>query len=261
LLEKQMDLQLKGKVGVVLGGTRGIGRAIADTLAAEGANVAICARNPEQVKDAVAALKDKGVRATGGSVDIKDAAALKSWIERVGNELGAIDVLVSNAGAMAQGGDPASWESNFQLDVLGAVNAFDAARPFLEKAAEKNGDAAFVIISSVSAAESDNASSYGPIKAALVHLAKGLARQHAKRHIRTNVVSPGTVYFKGGVWNMIETNMPDVFKGALERNPTGRMATPQYIANAAVFLASPVSSFTTGINMLVDGTISRRVNF
>jgi 3-oxoacyl-[acyl-carrier protein] reductase len=256
-----MDLQLKGKVGVVLGGTRGIGRAIADTLAAEGANVAICARNPEQVKDAVAALKDKGVRATGGSVDIKDAAALKSWIERVGNELGAIDVLVSNAGAMAQGGDPASWESNFQLDVLGAVNAFDAARPFLEKAAEKNGDAAFVIISSVSAAESDNASSYGPIKAALVHLAKGLARQHAKRHIRTNVVSPGTVYFKGGVWNMIETNMPDVFKGALERNPTGRMATPQDIANAAVFLASPVSSFTTGINMLVDGTISRRVNF
>jgi 3-oxoacyl-[acyl-carrier protein] reductase len=256
-----MDLQLKGKVGVVLGGTRGIGRAIADTLAGEGANVAICARNPEQVKDAVAALKDKGVRATGAALDIKDGSALKSWVEKVGSELGGIDVLVSNAGAMAQGGDPASWASNFELDVLGAVNAFDAARPFLEKAAEKNGDAAFVIISSVSAAETDNASSYGPIKAALVHLAKGLARQHAKRHIRTNVVSPGTVYFKGGVWNMIETNMPEVYKGALERNPMGRMASPQDIANAAVFLASPASSFTTGINMLVDGSISRRVNF
>ncbi len=256
-----MDLHLKGRNAVVLGGTRGIGRAIADTLAGEGANVAVCARNADQVKDAVAALKDKGVRATGGSVDITDGPALKAWVEKAGKELGGIDILISNAGAMAQGGDPASWEQNFKLDVLGAVNAFEAAKPFLEKAAAANGDASFVIISSVSAAETDNASSYGPIKAALIHHAKGLARQYAKKHIRTNVVSPGTVYFKGGVWNMIETNMPEVFKGAMERNPMGRMATPQDIANATVFLASPASSFTTGINMLVDGSISRRVNF
>jgi 3-oxoacyl-[acyl-carrier protein] reductase len=149
----------------------------------------------------------------------------------------------------------------FPTPVLGMVNAFDAAKPFLLKAAEANGDASFVIISSVSAAEADNASSYGPIKAALIHFAKGLSRQHASKHVRTNVVSPGTVYFKGGVWNMIETQMPAVFKGAMERNPMGRMATPQDIANAAVFLASPVSSFTSGINMMVDGSISRRVNF
>ncbi|MBV9330140.1 MAG: SDR family oxidoreductase [Alphaproteobacteria bacterium] len=256
-----MDLGLKGKNAVVLGGTRGIGRAIAETLAQESANVAICARNKDQVGEAVAALRDKGVKATGASVDISDGASLKDWIGRSAAELGGIDILISNAGAMAQGADPSAWEANFRLDVLGAVNAFEAARPFLEKAADAAGDASFVIISSVSAAETDNASSYGPIKAALIHLAKGLARQHAKRHIRTNVVSPGTVYFRGGVWNMIETNMPQVFKGAMERNPMGRMATPQDIANAAVFLASPASSFTTGINMLVDGAISRRVNF
>jgi len=256
-----MDLHLKGKNALVLGGTRGIGRAIADTLAGEGANVGVCARNAEHVRETVAALKDKGVRATGASVDITDAAGLKTWIEKAGNELGGIDILISNAGAMAQGGDQAAWEANFKLDVLGAVNAFDAARPALEKAASKNGDASFVIISSVSAAESDNASSYGPIKAALIHLAKGLARQHAKKHVRTNVVSPGTVYFKGGVWNMVEVNMPEVYKGALERNPMGRMATPQEIANASVFLASPASTFTTGVNMVVDGGISRRVNF
>ena len=256
-----MDLHLKGKNAIILGGTRGIGRAIADTLADEGANVAICARNADQVKDAVAALKDKGVKATGASVDIMDGAALKSWIASAGGELGGIDILVSNAGAMAQGGDPASWEQNFKLDVLGMVNAFDAAKPFLEKAAAANGDASFVIISSVSAAETDNGSSYGPIKAALIHHAKGLARQYAKAHIRTNVVSPGTVYFEGGVWNMVEKTMPALFNTMIERNPTGRMATPQDIANATVFLASPVSSFTTGINMLVDGAISRRVNF
>jgi 3-oxoacyl-[acyl-carrier protein] reductase len=256
-----MDLHLKGKNAVILGGTRGIGRAIAETLTQEGANVAICARNADQVKDAVGALKSKGTKVTGGAVDIMDGAALKDWIAKAAGELGGIDILVSNAGAMAQGADPASWESNFKLDVLGAVNAFDAAYPFLEKSAAANKDAAFVIIASVSAAESDNASSYGPIKAALIHYAKGLARQHAKRGIRTNVVSPGMVYFEGGVWNMVEKNMPDYFKQAMARNPTGRAATPQDIANAAVFLASPASSYTTGVNLLVDGAISRRVNF
>ncbi|MGN6514634.1 MAG: SDR family NAD(P)-dependent oxidoreductase, partial [Rhizomicrobium sp.] len=256
-----MDLHLKGKNAVILGGTRGIGRAIAETLAGEGANVAICARNADQVKDAVGELKSKGTKVTGGAVDITDGASLKAWIAKAAGELGGIDILVSNAGAMAQGADPASWESNFKLDVLGAVNAFDAAYPFLEKAAAAKKDAAFVIIASVSAAESDNASSYGPIKAALIHYAKGLARQHAKRGIRTNVVSPGMVYFEGGVWNMVEKNMPDYFKQAMARNPTGRAATPQDVANAAVFLASPASSYTTGVNLLVDGAISRRVNF
>ena len=256
-----MDLHLRNKNAVVLGGTRGIGRAIAETLAGEGANVAVCARNPDQVTEAVAALKDKGVRATGAPVDITDGTALRGWIEAAAAELGGLDILVSNAGAMAQGGDPASWEANFKLDILGAVNAFEAALPFLEKAAERHGDAAFMIISSVSAAESDNSSSYGPIKAALIHWAKGLARQHAKRGIRTNVVSPGMVYFPGGVWQMVETNAPEYFKQAMARNPTGRAATPQDIANATVFLASPASSYTTGVNLLVDGAISRRVNF
>jgi 3-oxoacyl-[acyl-carrier protein] reductase len=256
-----MDLGLKGKNAVILGGTRGIGRAIAATLAAEGANIAICARNAEQVAASVAELKAGGARATGASVDIADGAALKSWIEGAARELGGIDLLFSNAGAMAQGGDAVAWEQNFRLDVLGAVHAFEAARPFLEASGAKAGDAAFVIISSVSAAQADRVGSYGPIKAALIHMAKGLARQYASKKIRVNVVSPGTVYFKGGVWNMTEQNSPKIYQDALARNPTGRMATPQEIANSAVFLASLASSFTTGSNLVVDGAISNRVNF
>lgn len=256
-----MDLKLSGKSAVILGGTRGIGRAIADTLAAEGANVAICARNAEQVESAVTDLQAIGGRAMGSSVDITDTAALKAWVQSVGDAFGGIDILISNAGAMAQGNDAASWQSNFELDILGCVAAFEAAEPFLGKAAAANGDAAMIVITSVSAAQADNASSYGPVKAALIHMAKGLARQHAARGIRVNTVSPGMVYFEGGIWHMIEQNNPDFFKAANSRNPTGRCATAQEVADAAVFLASPVSSYTTGVNLLVDGAVSSRVNF
>jgi len=256
-----MDLNLRGKKCVILGGTRGIGRAIADTLADEGADVAICARNADQITNAVAELKSKGINATGGPVDVTDGAALQAWIKSAGENLGGIDILVSNAGAMAQGNDEASWKQNFELDLLGAVNAFEAAEPFLGQAADANGDAAVIVITSISAAVADNAGSYGPIKAAMIHMAKGLARQHAKRGIRVNTVSPGMVYFEGGIWHQVEQNMPDFFKKAVSRNPTGRCATAQEIADAAVFLASPRSSYTTGSNLIVDGAVSNRVNF
>lgn len=256
-----MNLGLKGKNAIILGGTRGIGRAIADTLAKEGANVAVCARNADQVAAAVAELKALGVNATGASVDVTDGAALKAWIAETAGQLGGLDILISNAGAMAQGNDVSAWEQNFKLDVLAAVNAFDAAQPHLAKAAGASGDAAFVIISSVSAAQADRADSYGPVKAALIHMAKGLARQYAKIGLRVNVVSPGMVFFEGGVWHTVKTNAPDFFAQANARNPTGRCATPQEIANAAVFLASPASSYTTGANLIVDGAVSNRVNF
>lgn len=256
-----MDLQLKGKRAAVLGGTRGIGRAIAETLAAEGANVAICARNADQIEEAVAALSKKGVRATGASVDIAKGEELKAWIGDVAKTFGGLDILISNASALTQGVDQDAWERLLKIDVLGAANAFEAARPHLEKAATDHGDAAFVMISSVSAAETQNAQAYGAIKAALIHYAKGLAREFAKRKVRVNVVSPGTVYFKGGVWHLMEQHVPDRYNAAMKANPTGRMGTPQEMANATVFLASPLSSFTTGANLIVDGAITSRVNF
>lgn len=256
-----MDLQLKGKTAVVTGATRGIGRAIAEAFADEGANVAICARNADQVTEAVKALEAKGVKAFGQAVDISDGPAIKGFVKAAGEALGGIDVLVSNASALVQGNDEASWKAMFDVDIMGAVRTLEAAMPFLEKAGADKGDAAVIITSSVSAAESDNPSSYGAMKAAQIHFAKGVARQYAPKHVRCNVVSPGTVFFEGGVWGNVKAGMPQFFEQMIARNPTGRMATPEEIAAATVFLASPRSAFTTGINMVVDGAISRRANF
>ena len=256
-----MDLGLKGKKAVVTGASRGIGRAIADLLAEEGADVAICARGADQVAETVKALEAKGVKAFGKAVDIADGAAIRAFVKEAGEALGGIDVMVSNASALVQGAAEDEWRAMFEVDVLGAVRTFEAAKPFLEKAGETHGDAAFLITSSVSAAEASNASSYGAMKAALIHYAKGLARENAAKHVRANVVSPGTVYFEGGVWGNVKAGMPGFFDQMIKRNPTGRMATPEEVAAATVFLASPRSAFTTGINMLVDGAISTRVNY
>jgi len=256
-----MDLDLKDKKAVILGGTRGIGRAIAETLVQEGADIALCARQAEPLAETIAEFRAKGATACGRAVDITQSEALKDWIASAAEELGGIDILVSNAGAMAQGHDAAAWRRNFELDVLGAVSAFEAAEPFLARSAERHGSSAFIIIASISAAIADQASAYGPVKASLIHMAKGLARQYAGQGIRTNVVSPGMVYFEGGVWHQLEQNMPDFFKKAVSRNPMRRCATPQEVAHAAVFLASPLSSYTTGINLIVDGVLSNRVNF
>jgi 3-oxoacyl-[acyl-carrier protein] reductase len=251
-----MDLGLKGFRVAVTGGTKGIGRAIAETFAAEGAHVAICARNAGEVAQTVAALKAKGVNATGRELDVGDGAALKAWVNESAAELGGLDIVVANVSALAIGADEEHWKKSFEVDIMGAVRLVDAAMPLLEKSKA----AAIVTISSVSGREIDFASgAYGALKAALVHYTQGLAYHLAGKGIRANSVSPGNTYFPGGVWSQIETGNPDFYKMALGLNPTGRMGTPQEMANAAVFIASPAASFISGTNLVVDGALTKGV--
>jgi 3-oxoacyl-[acyl-carrier protein] reductase len=253
-----MDLHLKGLRALVTGGTKGIGRAIVDTLAAEGADIAFCARNAIEVKAATEAVGAKGVRAFGTTLDIGSGPELKAWVEAAAASLGGIDIVVANVSALSISSDEESWRRGFEVDLMGCVRLVEAAMPFLEKSKA----AAIVSISSVSGREVDFAAGpYGAFKAALIHYTQGLAFHLAGKNIRANTVSPGNTYFDGGIWNQIKDGNPEFYKTALALNPTGRMGTPQEMANAAAFLASPAASFITGTNLVVDGALTRGVQF
>lgn len=251
-----MDLGLKGCNALVTGGSKGIGLAIAELFADEGANVAICARNADEVAGVAASLTARGIKALGKSVDVGDPVALKAWVEDAASELGGIDILVCNVSALAFGDTPESWEKSFRVDIMHTVNSVAAALPYLEKSAA----ASIVIVSSVSGFEVDVvAGSYGAAKGALIHYAKGLSNQLIAKGIRVNAVSPGNTYFEGGVWQSIENGNPELFKLQMSLNPTAKMGTPQEVAAGVVFVASPVASRISGTNLIIDGALTKAV--
>lgn len=252
-----MDLQLDGLRVLVTGGTRGIGRAIVDILVDEGAAVSFCARTESDVTAHADELRDAGHRVVGYPVDVaEDGPALHRWVEDSAAELGGVDVLVANVSALAIPDEEANWKASFDVDMMGTVRSVQAALPHLERSSNP----AIVTTSSVSGREVDFAAGpYGSVKAAIVHYTQGIAHQFAAKGIRANSVSPGNVYFEGGVWGNAEKDSPDFFAHALSLNPTGRMASPREVARAVVFLASPAASFITGTNLLVDGALTRGV--
>lgn len=253
-----MDLGLDGRKVLVTGGTKGIGRAIAELFAAEGACVAICARNKSEVEAVAAGLGKNGRKSFGAAVDVSDGPAVSAWVGEAATVLGGIDIVVPNVSALAVAATEDAWQASFQVDIMGSVRVVTAAMPWLEK----SDGGSIVIISSVSGREVDFAAGpYGAFKAALIHYAQGLAFQLAPRNIRANTVSPGNTYFPGGVWEKIEQGNPDLFAQSLALNPTGRMGTPAEVARAVVFLASPAASFITGTNLVVDGALTRGVQF
>jgi len=252
-----MDLGLQGLNAIVTGGTKGIGRAIAETLAGEGANVGICARNAAEVAAAVKALQSRGVKATGAAVDVT-GSGLAPWVKSAAEALGGIDIVIANVSALAGGAAEQEWQDSFNVDVMATVRTVDATLPFLQKSKH----ASIVAISSVAAVEVPRGvRAYTAAKAAVIAYVSSVAATYADQGLRANTVSPGTIYFEGGVWHKRQLNQPAMYEGALKRNPMGRMGTPQEVANAAVFLASPAASFISGANLIVDGKITQRVQF
>jgi 3-oxoacyl-[acyl-carrier protein] reductase len=252
-----MDLHLKNKHFLITGGTKGIGRAIAETFAEEGANLSICARTDADVIATVKELQGRGIKAFGRALDVADDAALTTFISDAAAHFGRLDGVVANTSALSSGSEADAFKVAYDVDLMHTRNAAEAAIPYLEK----SGAGSFVAISSISGIEDYgyNSVSYGTMKAALFFYIKSLSRHVAAKNIRANVVSPGTTFFEGGYWDQVKKDDPERFSRNMDWNPFGRMATPEEIANVVVFLSSPKASFVSGSNVVVDGTATMRV--
>ena len=252
-----MDLELKGKKAIVTGGSRGIGKCVAQTLVNEGAEVAICARNEEEVKAAVDNLSSGGSKVIGGVADVGDGDPYKAWITSAVEDLGGLDLFVANVSAGGGNNAEEGWKANFEVDVLGTVRGIETVTPALS-----GSKGSVVIISTTTAIENGpGAGAYGAMKAALMNLSSTKAQELAPQGVNCNVVSPGPIYIEGGAWNFIKDNMEDFYKATLSAIPTGRMGAAQDVANAVVFLGSPAASYITGTNVVVDGGFTKGVHF
>ena len=253
-----MDLNLKGKNVLIAGASRGIGLATAKAFAAEGCNIAICARGEDGVNAAIADISSAGTKVVGSSVDMVDGAAYRAWVEQAAGELGGCDVFVPMASA---GGGPASeetWAATFNLDLLGVARGVEAATPFLEKSSS----GAIVCVSTTAAIEEfAGVQAYNAMKAAVINHASALSQALAPKGIRVNTVSPGPVYIEGGAWNFVKDNLRPFYDATMAAIPMGRMGNAEEIANAIVFAASDAVPFMTGTNIVVDGGITKRVQF
>jgi 3-oxoacyl-[acyl-carrier protein] reductase len=246
-----MDLGLTGRNCVITGASRGIGRAIALGLAAEGANVAFCARQDGPLQETARELETRGVRVHAEACDIADAAALGRFLDASRQALGGVDVFVHNASALAVGPDLASWDASLQVDLLAAARACERVLPWMRGA----GGGVILFVSSIAAFEAGPMSdyAYASAKAALNTFAKKLAVTQAAHGIRVNVVAPGSIEFEGGVWAHVKQHNRPLYDAARGSIPWGRMGRPEEVADAAVYLASPRASWVTGVTLAVDG--------
>ena len=245
-----MQISFKGKKVVVAGGSRGIGRSIALAFAADGADVAICARGAEGVKATETELRQHGGRGYGTACDLADGAAVTRFVNDAATALGGIDVLVNNASGFGMKDDEQGWANGINVDVMATVRATQAAVPFIEKA----GGGAIINISSISGfAASTRSVPYAAVKAAVNNYTASQGLALAPKRIRVNAIAPGSIEFPGGVWEQRKMSDPKLYQGTLRGIPWGRFGAPEEIASVALFLASDRASWVTGQTLMVDG--------
>jgi 3-oxoacyl-[acyl-carrier protein] reductase len=257
-----VDLGLAGKIGLVTGGSRGLGRATALRLAAEGAQVAICGRNADTVEATLAELRAQGGQAHGELADVTAPGEVERFVDASAAALGGLDLVVANVGGTVGGSllesTPEDWARTFDLNAFHAVRAIRAAVPHLAA----RGGGSIVIIASISGWKPGPRAQYGAAKAAEIFLSGALAWELAPQRSRVNTVSPGSIMFPGGGWERFRAANPERFAEFERREfPWGRLGRSDEVADVVTFLLSERAGWINGANIPVDGAQGRPTAF
>ncbi|MFA7249329.1 MAG: SDR family NAD(P)-dependent oxidoreductase [Dehalococcoidia bacterium] len=250
-----MDLGIAGRSAVVTGASRGLGRAIAEALAAEGAKVTLVARGAETLEQTAAAIRATGASVHALSADVTSAADCERIVAEAVAAHGGLDILVNNAGGGGAADDlEARWRVAYELNVVSVVRLMELAHPHLAA----SGQGAVVNISSIYGRESGGPPQYNANKAAQIGLTKAYALDWAKQGIRVNSLAPGSIAFEGGSWGRRVREQPEAMEQFVAQNiAAGRFGRAEEIGAVVAFLCSPRASWVIGATLNVDGGQSR----
>jgi len=253
-----MDLGLKGKVAMVTGASRGIGRAIALGLAAEGCRLSVCARGQEGVAQVAQEIHQQGAEALALAIDVTHEQEARRWVDETQKRFGQVDILINNVGGSRPGGNLTAsaedWRAGFALNFFSALDLCRLVAPLMS--ARKSG--CVINIASIYGREWGGPMTYNAAKAAMISLSKEMARELAPQGIRVNSVAPGSILFPGGSWERRQQENPEMIAAFVKAElPFGRFGTPEEVADVVVFLASDRARWVSGACINVDGCQSR----
>jgi len=257
-----MDLQLRDKVALVTGSSRGLGFASAMALAAEGCRVMLTARGAGTLDAAVESVRDradgKASAVQGLAADLATEDGIGLAVQETVARLGGLDILVNNMGLARGSGlldtSDAEWQEAFNQTLYPAIRASRLAVPHMRA----RGGGAIVMVTSIWGRESGGRMTYNAVKAAETSLAKSLAQQLASDNIRVNSVAPGSILFPGGSWQRRQEADPAGIAEFVRRElPFGRFGRAEEVGDVVAFLASPRASWVSGASLVVDGCQSR----